>query len=402
MKKENDVLVLEKSFNFGIIFVVLFVLLIVGGCFYYYTKFSNNPAYIIKSSMKKVLEKNEVDEIDLNKALNIQGSIDFDIKANDSEMQKSLDVFNEVDILYNVETMLKDKVFNLELNSKYKNNKLINAKLYNDKSNIYLFLEDFYDKYLKVSKEEVINNSSDKKLDITKDDIKKLSKGLMEVISKTFTEDDFNREKEEIMFNDEKVEVYKNYIVYNKDNFKEINERFVKNVKENKELLEVLKKVSSEKEVEKALNDILNIKDIGNFEMEFIVYTKGLTNKFVKLLLKVKKDSDYAIIEVDNEDVFTISLIEDEVDMKLTIQKNDQNNYVANLGLIIEDEVNANVKMSFIYKNIDNIEKINDKNSVLIDELSEDDLNEIMENFNKNDTIKQFVNDLNSANDVLM
>ena len=53
----------------------------------------------------------------LNKVLNIQGSIDFDIKASDSEMQKSLDVFNEVDILYNVETMLKDKVFNLELNS---------------------------------------------------------------------------------------------------------------------------------------------------------------------------------------------------------------------------------------------------------------------------------------------
>lgn len=400
MKEDKDVLKLEKSFNLGFVFLILFIFVVIGGFYYCYLNFFNNPEYIIKKSVKNVLANNKVATIDLEKIIRLHGNIDFDFRATNLE-EKGLEALNDIDILYNVDADIKNEILNLNLESKYKDNKLIDAKLYNNKNNIYFYLKDVYDKYIKVTKDSVVEDLNNKtnSPDINKKDLEKILNGLLNVLSNTFTEEDFNRETEEISYNDKKRELYKNSIIYNKDNFKRINESFVKNLKEDSELVLNLQKIYGEKELEKYLNNLLTMKDIKNFSCELAIYTEGYSNKFVKLLLKIQDDDDYMIIEVNKENILTLSLMFDKTDLKIDIEKNNENNYIINFNSVLENGLYGNVRINAICENIDSIEKIDDKNIVSLDDLENEELNKIKEKLNENKIINELISDLGVIND---
>jgi len=394
MRKEKDVLVLEKSINPGFIFLILVVLLLVGGSIYYYHTFFNNPEYIVKSSIKKFAEKNNQEKkIDLTKPIKLHGGIEFDFKAIDDEEQKTYDVFNNIEFLYNIDTDLKNKVLSAKINSKYESNSLLNAKLYYGQNNAYLYLDDFYNKYINFNNKNNKLLDSEKYKSISSNDLKIIADGFMKVLTSAFTEEDFYRENTQITYNDAKIDVYKNYVVYNKDNFKKVNERVLKSINTNKEFTNILKKIIGDDVYKNYLNKLVNLKDIGKFNAEFIIYTKGYNNEFIKMELNLYNDADYMIIEVDNNDIISLSLAGNKFDSKINLSKNAANNYVINLSLIEEDVNNMNAKINVILENIKSIENIDDKNVISYDKLSKDEINKIKEKFNKNKTIKKFVDD---------
>lgn len=396
MRKEKDVLVLEKSVNPGFIFLILVVLLLVGGSIYYYHTFFNNPSYIVKSSIKKFAEKNNSnDTIDMNKPIKIHGGIEFDFKAIGNDKQKVYDVFNNIEFLYNVESDLKNNVLSAKINSKYEKESLLNGKLYYEKDNAYLFLDDFFNKYIKFENKNDIINDIKEETELTTEEMTILANGFMKILTSAFKEDDFYREKDVLSSNDKKIDVYKNYVVYNKNNFKKVNERVLICINKEQEFTMVLKKLIGDNTFNQLLEKIKNLNDIGEFNAEFVIYTKGYTNEFVKMSLNLHNNDDYIIIEMDNEDEISLSLISSEIDFKASISQNDQNNYVINLNAITEDESNISAKISIILENIKTIEKIDDKKVVSYDKLSDDEINNIVDKFNKNETIKKFIDDIN-------
>lgn len=395
MKKEKDVLVLEKGINPGFVIFFLVVLLLVGGGIYYYHAFFNNPSYIVKSSLKKFAAKNDSREmIDINKPLRIHGGIEFDLRSVDKEKQKSYDVFNNIELLYNIDFDIKNEILGTKINSKYEGKSLLNAKLYSEKNDVYIYLDDLYDKYIKIENESNSFLESEKIKELTEEELKILSNGMMKILMNAFSKEDFNRIKEEITINDKKVEVYKNYVVYNKDNFKKINEGIIKNLNESKEFTDLLKKKIGNDVYSKYVDKLTNLKDIGDYNAEFVVYTKGYTNKFVKMSLNLHNNDDYMLIEINNDDVMSFSIISDEMDFKVTIEQNDQNNVVFNFFVVTEDESNIKIKATVIADNIKSVDKINENNIISYDKLSEEEINKIMEKFSKHETINKFINDL--------
>lgn len=394
MRKEKDVLVLEKSINPGFIFFVLVVLLLVGGSIYYYHTFFNNPSYIVKSSIKKFAEKNNSeDEIDLNMPIKIHGGIEFDFKAIENDKQQIYNVFNNIEFLYNVESDIKNNILSTKINSKYEKESLLNGKLYYEKDNVYLFLDDFYNKYIKFNQDNNKLDTIKDNIQLTNNDLKVLATGFMKVLTNAFTEEDFYRENTQITYNEQKTDVYKNYVVYNKNNFKKVNERVLKSIKENNEFSNLLKRLVGSDLYNKFLNKLTNLKDIGDFNGQFIIYTKGYTNEFVKMSLSLQNKDDYLIIDLNNDDIVSLSLLNNEYDFKVTLEQNEQKNYIMNLSLITEDKSNINAKISMILENIKSIDKIDEKNIVTYDKLSEDERNKIVDKFKNNKTIKKFTSD---------
>ena len=112
MKEDKDVLKLEKSFNLGFVFLILFIFVVIGGFYYCYLNFFNNPEYIIKNSVKNVLANNKTTTIDLEKIIRLRGNIDFDFRATNLE-EKDLEIFIQMALRIRVilDIQIKDQLF---------------------------------------------------------------------------------------------------------------------------------------------------------------------------------------------------------------------------------------------------------------------------------------------------
>lgn len=400
MEKENNVLELEKSNKTGVILLIVGLLLIIGGSVYCYINYFNNPSYIVKKGINKVTniyKESKKQEKSGDKPFNISGNLEFDFKANDNDVQKMFDVFNNLDILYNFDIYTKNEISYFKLNSKYEDKDLININMYQEKKLLYIYLEDLFDKYIKLSELSEIVDNIENENKVNDKDIEIIIQGLFDALSNSFLENDFHREKEELTIENKKVEVYNNYILYNKENYKEINERLIKNINDNKELINTLNKVFGEDKVKEIFNEIKEMDDIEDSSIEMCIYTKGLTNEFVKMIINLEVEDSNLIFEINNEDVIKVSVIGEGIDMMISLEQNDLNNYFINLNIIEEELGNINVKLSMIMESIKEVSEIDISNVIDYDKLGEDDFNNIMEKISKNETINMLIKDITNV-----
>lgn len=390
VKKENniDVLVLEKNSKVGYILIILIMLLLIGGGVYYYFNYLTNPSYIMGKALKKVSLK-ELETV--NGPFRVRGSAKFGFEDANSEYQDTYDILNNLDLLYNLEMDLEEKVSKIGLSSQYKNKDFLNLKAYQEGEEVYLLLENIYDKYLKVdyAKEE----KSDEVPSISKEDIKVIAEGVLEVIKDAFLESDYRREKVSIDYSKKRIEVYKNYLSYNEDNYMIINKRISESIKENKELLDTLNRVIGKEKIDKFLLELIKEQDMEGLNLEFVIYTQGITNKFIKMMINMWDNDGKLIMEIDNKKTFSFSFEMDEIVLKLTITENEMNNCLINLNFSEDGVGSINAEVSMIYEKLKVVDKINKDKVVDVKELTEEDLLAIFEKVNENETLSQIVND---------
>lgn len=366
-----------------LIVVIILVLLLVFGVIYY--------KFILSKNVFKVLVDNSFNYLE-NSFVNYESaSGTFSVKAKGSS-NDVFDIINKIDLSGNYAIDYKNKIVDMEVKSNYDNKKLLNANIYMEDGNGYVYLEDIYDKYMKTPVDNYDNlfTNMDKQ-----DDYKVILKSVHNAVNGALKDEYFV--KENVTIDGKKVD--KTTLKLTKDNYITIKKDIVNALSNDNEFLKSFSKVSEMNidDIKEGLNDAIETND--NFDgLDISIYTKSMGLDFVKLeisdahdKLTVKIDKDrykYEYAE-DGAVIYSgyVSASNNSDESTCIVSFNDVKNN-SSIELTIKSSVNYNKEIS----------KKDVPSSVNLSDMTDEEMATIYSNMFKTEGILGLLQDIQDSN----
>lgn len=374
----------EKKGHKVIWAVIVVVVLLLGavGFVYYrntrpevvFTKLLNN---VYKSTVNKEESYKQVKAV-------------FDMKATvdaGEEYKELTDLINNMAINLSVNYDLNSEVFVLNLGANYNEKTLANVNMYYEKDVVYVELKDLFDKLIK------LDVDAEEKVEINEDDIKVIIDEVYNALKVALKEGKYVTSKAKVNNQD----VNKNTLIINNENKDALVNAFVDHLLNSNNFIDAVSKISemSNDEVKEMLKESKELDDLDE-EIYVSIYTKKLTNDFVKFELGTKDEVLMSLTE-ESKDVCKMELTDLEGSkITATITADEKNNKVSIVYNLEVEGVKVNLTMNTSYVYNEKIEKPNTDNSVSMEELTEEDSNKILENLMENEGIVEFMNVIES------
>ena len=241
MEKEELFIPKPKHKGLKIILAIILVAgLAVGGYFLYQYKF-NNPKAVVDNVLKEA-ERNisdSIKETTNDKKYYVDGHFKIDTNIND----KTLQLLKDIEAQFNGKIDPNGDLANLTVNTKYKNEKLVDFNLYYEKNIVYVLLNGIYDKYIKFDN----SNNAAASVSSVKLDPKEAQTILTSMVKALRTELnklDIKKEDTTITIDGKNVDVINNYVEL-KD--KEVNNLIINmltNLKDDQEFATIIGKLT--------------------------------------------------------------------------------------------------------------------------------------------------------------
>ena len=391
MKKQNS----GKAL---IIAIFIILALAIAGGVYYYIK-TTTPKNVFVNKINGLMDTSKSQNVKDITKFNTTVSLSGNIETTNKEVAEIANIINNGKIKLNIQSDMNNTLVNADLD--YKNEKLLQAKaLYKSgDSNVYIFVQDLFDKYFKVNTNTTLNNN----LEVKSDELElvnqtKAQSIIKEIITKILKEDYFYKENVDGMTKNtmklsiaEIVEVYNSFITELKDNQEYLN--CYKNPEKVKEMFE-----NTQKSVKEAIDTYNKEIDSDKTILEISLYTKGFSKEAEKIEFKVKTpESEEAKITINKVDKYTYGFSfeykteKDGVNVtaeafKGTVKFEKKDNETVNINLVIDNVPDVGkVTLNMELKNSENvnIEDVNTSNSVDINTMKTEDLFKLYTNLTK-------------------
>lgn len=392
----------NKKLLFVLIPVIVVVVALLAGIVF--LALNGSPEKIFKSSVNKVfgmLKTTEEEYSTMKGTINLTANIESD----DENVQALNTMLGGAAIELNMEADTTNMIINENLNVKYNNENLLNASILLQDEKGYVYLPDWLNKYLELP-EELLEYS-----DLTEyyEKLDTLDQGaLIEAIEEeliiAISNQELIQEKTTLVLNGQETKVTASTLSLNSSELLTFTKDFTTNLKENEKFKKGLGEFKEDYilVLEEALQTLDTNTDISNNdeineEFIFTIYTKGFLNKFVGVSAKTidtyweetvglnlfrHNDGKYEFVAYDEYDGEKEELFRAIVENK----KENKNKGMATITITVDGEeavgkVNLNCTYDFTYDA--EILKVDTRNSVLIDELSEEDQTTFSTNLKK-------------------
>ena len=391
MKKQNS----GKAI---IIAIFLILALAIAGGVYYYIK-TTTPKNVFVNKINGLMDTSKSQNVKDITKFNTTLSLSGNIETTNKEVAEIANIINNGKIKLNIQSDMNNTLVNADLD--YKNEKLLQAKaLYKSgDSNVYVFVQDLFDKYFKIDTNTTLNNS----IEVKSDELElvnqtKAQSIIKEIITKILKEDYFYKENVDGMTKNtmklslaEIEEVYNSFITELKDNQEYLN--CYKNPEKAKEMFE-----NTQKSVKEAIDTYNKEIDSDKAILEISLYTKGFSKEAEKIEFKVKtpesEEGKITINKVDKETYgfsFEYKTEKDGVNVtaeafKGTVKFEKKDNETVNINLVIDNVPDVGkVTLNMELKNSENvnIEDVNTSNSVDVNSMKTEDLFKLYTNLTK-------------------
>lgn len=297
-----------------IITILLIIVLALIGLYWYLT---NNPKTIFTKGVETIFTAFD-QNIKENPYDLTSGNISVTYKAEDENSSSLAGPFS---LQADYTTDSQNNIFNLDLTTKYDNLDFIKANLYQENNKIYLYSADLYDRYIEFDGVQSADPNT----------IKIYVNSLKEAVLKAISNEKFYGNKLNITIDNQNVKTYRSSLELTKSNFNTILDNVATNLQNDDKLIQTYTKaytVTVEQTKAAIQNKITSLKDewskLGNITIN--LYTKGLTNEFVKAEL-VMEDYTFSISKIDKEK-YTYLVNDKETDIqvsgKFTYQNKDK------------------------------------------------------------------------------
>ena len=361
------------------------------GAYYLYQYKFNDPKVIVnklfetaKESFNKEIENyNEKDKLEIN------GNLGIEIKL-EKDPDPIFDIIKDLKLQFNGQIDYINKLTNIMLKTKYKDDKLVDAKLYSNNDGMYILLDGIYDKYLKLSQEEIeVENPIQ---NITKDDISTIINSIIDAINIEFNKLEIKQNKTKIKVDDKEIEVINNYIELKDKEIDNFNKGINNTLKNNSKFIEAVKKINKdvEKIFEKEIEETEGVHRI-NIYTDNSLFNKKLVS--IRLAVSEEKLTRNINIDIIDKDEVLITLTTKDNTQKLRIKTNN-----GALNLILSDETTDGT-MTFDFKiNYEKIKEVTKEdvsNSKNMNELTEEEINDIMTKIQENEVLQKIVSEIN-------
>lgn len=382
--------------------IIVFIFLIVVLAFAFYI--SRSPKMIFNNLINKTYKRinnNMVTDIK-----NIKGSMSLqtNISTSDESSNEIFEILNNVYLGTNYEIDYENKTALVKLNTKYDNEKLLDADLYLKNNKGYVLLKDIYSKYISTDVEGF--DSMFNQVKIT-DDHNLVISEVKKAITKSLKSEYFSKEKVDIKVNNENISVTKNSLVLNEEVAKKIEKDVLVYLKDNDKFITSLSNITetTKDEILTSIEDELESLNSGttnssNTEMTVSIYTSGLMNNVVKIDLVVNSEGEKTAVEFTEETENNYSIVFSSAGSTVTgtvklLENTDENTKIevslaeptsgTTIGLTISMSVKYNTELT----------NVDISNSVDVNTLTEKETNEIMNKLMENKGIKNIMEAFN-------
>lgn len=398
----------KKKSGLVIFILIILIALALGAAYYFMIHTNPTRAYkhFIKEGISTLLDTDEVEELDKVNAT-VKLDADLDLEKNLIE-EDILDLINNIDLALNVQMDKANKQMVIKLDSDYKSKELLNVEMYMDANaeKTYLYAKEYIDKYLMIPDieydeiEEIFNSETTSIQDII--DIEKIKEILIKELSNVIKDEYCSKETEGLL----------NNIYILKMNAKQLTKEFKKvleNLKDNDEFIESFKE--NKNDIKDALEEIIDELDYDNvskdIKLEMKIYTKGISQDITKVTARLYDDENQVAfnIELSKKILIELEVVEDDqktfeakieekedekyefkvyeedeeiVTGSIKIDENNDNKLNADIDVSIENIGTIKLKMETEYETGKDIDKIDTSKAVSIDELTEQELADIM------------------------
>lgn len=409
----------------GIIAAVIVIALIL----VYFLVFAK-PQFIFNKAIDKLfaIEAKDVKSVksDLEMKVSLEAkNLEIQSRENDIKtVQEQLDQLEKFTLKIGSQVDLEGKEKIVSLGLEYDNQSVIDVQGYYNEEAMYIYLEELFDKYIKVELEEeqkqaiktVFETTSNDQLQNSKKAVKAVRDELKAQIKE---QGELEKEKVEIEIGDKEEKVTKSTLILSQKELIKVISSMCSNLAKDDEFLEAFdretKKVVKEelKEFSEELEDVdTNSKNI----LEISIYTKGLLNKFIGIDIQMKSEDETGTITILKEDkdmyTFNVQLKSegqktDLMSGKIEVEKNknSKNEQIGKTIITVEmpemGEMKLEIDYSFIYNQ--GIDKVDTRNSINATELTEEDGQKILEKLSERpligDILKTYLFENNESQD---
>lgn len=395
--KDEELFIPKTKYKF--LKILLAIILIGGLCtgayLLYQDKFSN-PKNIVKNALEKNLKTEKNLLIDEEGIYKINGFAKVNANLG-KENEAVTNMIKDIAFQFSGEIDTKESIANIEYDTEYKDEKLINIKSFIENNTYYILLDGIYDNYLKIKNNDV-NSESFKEamnsIQINSNDINTILNALEKSFSEEIVKYDFMKENDNISIDGKTVSVLNNYVILKDNEVNTLARAIIDNLANNNEITKIVGTLSGEdgKLVLTALaSEIAKTPFSGTYRINF--YTdKGLFNKkLISIRQEITQDGIPVTINTDNiDDGIIISVGTLGMSFSIKIAKNSSN-YNLNLSItMMEQYINVDVNLN--YEKIKELTKPDISKSKNIEDLTDAEKKQIEEAFEKNEALKKFFN----------
>ena len=373
--------------------ILLIVGVLVGAYFLYQYKF-NNPNAIIKQVLDSV-KSSAKNTSKINEKYKYDGLLKIDTNMAD---ENTNNIIKNLELQINGQLDYKEQIGNVIINTKYKNEKFVGISTYYEKNNLYLLLNDLYDKYIKFeNKNEINTNNIDSK------DAQIIANSIIDALKKEINNLKVEQSNSTITIDGKDVETIENKITLNSEQIITISKNILTSLKNNKEFIKTMDKVSKENTTEsinKLLKDI-NKKDTNETCFISFYTDNGLFNKkliSIRLAVIDNKTDEKQVIEIDkisnDETSILFSTLQGEVLVRIK-----KNGNAVNLTINTkQDEKFIKIIFNVNYEKINTITKPDVSNNKDMASITEQELNDIQTKLMENKTLLKLIEEISKTN----
>lgn len=380
--------------------ILLIAGLIVGGYFLYQRKF-NNPKEIISNVLKDAREeiKESFKEYNPNSKYKLDGHIKLDSNIDDETIQ----ILKDIELQFSGEMDSNESISNYQINAKYKNDKIIDVDIYQEKNIVYLLLQGLYDKYLKIDaniQKEELTTVDIPQININPSDLQVIFDSIITSLEKEITKMEIIKTDATITIDGKEKNVLNNYVEFKDKELNNFIKNIILNLKNDKKFIETINNIVKT-DISSAFNELehgLEEEFQGIYRINF--YTdKGLFNKKVISIRQTFAQNGVTMsINVDkiDENEIMISLIATGMSYSIKIKNNNSAINVL-IGLnTLGQYINVDINMN--YDEIKEINKVDVSNSIDINNLTEKEIEEINQKLMDNKTLLKLIEEINKLN----
>ena len=391
----------------GIILAII-IIAIIALVAVYFLVFST-PQYIFASTVDSIFNMKAQTYNTVKSAVTLNGSVQFEDESINEQLT-DLENFS-INIGSQIDYQNQSEIVDLGL--QYEDESVVGARFYFKDGEMYTLLDGLYDDYIKVDLETEQANLMQELLDLTKVQgkqenlIKAMSILGNEIKGQISNVGTFEKSTEQMTLNGENKNVTRVSLLFNAQEFSTVIINVCNNLANNNEFIQCF-----EESPKDALLDIVASLEDGepssDDTVRISIYTQGLLNETIGfgLDLNLADNTELSInmnVMKETDDLYTVSYTQGDnyINGRIEIARaeNTEENQTgdAKITLEVSDLGTMELNMGYAYSYNQAVDEVDTRNSVNAEDLTQEDMNTILENLMERPVIGELMTNIISS-----
>ena len=338
---ENNGTPTKKNGKGLVIVLAIVIIALLAGAAYYFLRPTATPKDIFVGGIEKVFESSTKKLGEDIKKLNTTVSLSGNIESSNEEISIIAQYINQGKLTYNVQLDTEAKKMLVNLGVDYQNENILNGKVYyaSGDENIYVYVQDLFDKYFKVNVSEATGNeeglasidsifNGEMSTANGKVDTKKVANIIKEALKKNLKDEYFRKETDNSRT--------KNTMILTVGELKTLVKNIITELKDNQEFINCFE---NKDEIKEGLEDVIEEFDGLNttYDSNFIgvsIYTEGAKNEVKTIEISVA---------ISDTETFIMTIAETE-ENKYEVYANVPNFGTIKLNIEVKEEAATEIE----------------------------------------------------------